>query len=446
MKQPSNIFGRRAILVALLAFLFFFAPLGNLAVGYFTNGSSATDLRLIIWGGWAALALSLGGLVLSVMGFFRRKERKGLPVVACILSALLLVLSGALIFSYHYMFHTLGQDESFNPKELHIATPKEDGSLELTPVPPEQTVSEEEVKKQLQKLELGHLVDETAPKEALAYMDRYDPVCYSVLLPGAENIRNYLLFGLDEVGSSDSILLISLDSLHKKVKMISLPRDSYAYLPQWGIYTKLTYAHSYGGASMAVGTVNYNLSMNVTDYVSVRLNDVEKMIDLVGGVTVNMGYAEWNYMTQCRIDGQQKFANLNQGPCHLDGEAAVYYMRLRETDTEIRRMERQREVLNALYQAALALPIEKYPELVRTGMELCSTSFDSYTLLSLMLEAIQGGYTLEQHGLVDLIPYWSGSFGPPDSYYLVFDWDHTADTLYRLIYEDYYVSGYSDLP
>ena len=97
------------------------------------------------------------------------------------------------------------------------------------------------------------------------------------------------------------------------------------------------------------------------------------------------------------------------------------------------------------YGEALVELAEKYPELVRTGMELCSTSFDSYTLLSLMLEAIQGGYTLEQHGLVDLIPYWSGSFGPPDSYYLVFDWDHTADTLYRLIYEDYYVSGYSDL-
>jgi hypothetical protein len=86
--------------------------------------------------------------------------------------------------------------------------------------------------------------------------------------------------------------------------------------------------------------------------------------------------------------------------------------------------------------------VEKFPDLVRGGMQMCTTSLDTYTILSLALEAIQNNYTLEQHGLVDLVEFWNGRFGPQNTYYLVFDWDYTADTLYRLIYEDYYISGY----
>lgn len=446
MNKKPNALGRWAILAALLSCIPFFAALGNLLPFNATSTPSGQDFRLVIAGAWAMLSLALCGLVLSVMGFFRKGERKGLSVWACTLSLLFLLFSGSLLFSYYYVFDAMNQDATFSEDELHVATTEADGMIDLTPEPPESTLPPEEVQKQLQILEMEHLVNEDAPKEALAYMDRYDPIYYSVLLPGAEKIRNYLLFGLDDVGSSDSILLISMDSLHKKIKMFSIPRDSYACIPQWGKYTKLTYAYRYGGASMAVGTFNYNLSMNVADYFTVRLDDVEDIIDLVGGVTVNMGHAEWSYMTQCRFDGQLKFAHLNKGPCHLDGEAAVYYMRLRETDSEVRRMERQREVLHALYTQVRCTPIEKYPELARSSMELCTSSMDSYSLLALALEAAMGGYTMEQYGLVDLIEYWAGSFGLPDSYYIVYDWDHTADTLYRLIYEEYYVSGYSDKP
>ncbi len=440
MNKKPNAFGRWAIVAALLSCILFLGVWGNLLLNYFKSVPSAQDIRLVIDGSWGALALALCGLVLSIIGFSRKGERKGLSVSACILSLLFLLLSCSFLILYYYLFFTLEQDTGFVQEDLHIATSQSGGEIDLTPEPPESTLPQEEVQKQLQILEMEHLVNEDAPKEALAYMDRYDPVYYSVLLPGADQIRNYLLFGLDEVGASDSILLISLDSLHKKVKMISIPRDSYACIPQWGSYTKLTYAYRYGGASMAVGTVNYNLSLNITDYISLELDEVEEVIDLVGGVTVNMGYAEWDYMTQCKFEG------LNVGPCHLDGAKATYYMRLRETDTEVRRMERQREVLNALYQKALQLPLEQYPDLVRSGMDMCTTSLDSYTLLSLLLEAVQGGYTLEQYGLVDLIEFWAGSFGLPDSYYIVFDWDYTADTLYRLIYEEYYVSGYSSKP
>ncbi len=436
MEKTPNRFGRWAITAALLSCVVFFAALGNLILRYAKGVSSTGDIRFVIIGTWITLALALFGMILSVLGFFRKGEKKGLSVVACILSFLFLLLSGALSFSYHYMFGTLEQDESFVEEDLHVATPREDGVIDLSPTPPETSLPPEEVKKKLQILQLEYLVDSDIPERALAYMDRYDPVKESILRPGAEQIRNYLLFGLDAVNSSDTVVLISVDSLHQKVKMFSLPRDTYVLIPQWGSYTKLTYAYSAGGAAMAVGTVNYNLSLNVTDYVSVKFDDVKTIIDYVGGVTVNMGYAEWDYMTQC------KFQGLSVGPCHLDGEAALYYMRLRETDSELRRTERQREVLSALYQSALQLPVEKFPELVRNGMELCTTSLDSYNLLGLLLEAVQGNYQLEQYGLTDLVEYWGGTFGAQEDFYVVYDLDYAADTLYRLIYEDYYISGY----
>lgn len=435
MKQPNR-FGRWAITTAILSCVLFFVALGNLALHYMNRTSTAGDIRFVIVGAQITLGLAAIGIVLSVISFFRRNEKKGLSVSACILSVLLLLLSGILTFSYHYMFGTLEQDGDFADKDLLVVSPEDGGVIDLSPVPPETVLPPEEVKQKLQILQMEHLVNWDIPERVLTYMDRYDPVQESILRPGSDQIRNYLLFGLDDVNSSDTVLLISLDSLHKKVKMFSLPRDTYVLIPQWGTYTKLTYAYSAGGAAMAVGTVNYNLSLNVTDYVSVKFDDVKTMIDYVGGVTVNMGYAEWDYMTQCRFEG------LTVGPCHLDGEAGLYYMRLRETDSELRRTERQREVLAALYQSALQLPVEQFPELVRKGMDLCTTSMDSYDLLGLLLEAMQGNYTLEQYGLLDLVEYWGGQFSSQEDFYVVYDLDYAADTLYRLIYEDYYISGY----
>ena len=433
-KKPNHL-GHWALTTALLSGLLLFVALGNLTLGTFSAG----DIRFAIVGAWLTVALALVGLALSVAGFFRKGEKKGLVGTACLISVVFLLLAGTMGVAYRYMFGTLKQDETFEQEDLYIVTPQEDGEIDLTPVPPETTLPPEEVKKKMQILELEYLVNEDIPEYVLSYMDRYDPVCYSVLQPEAEQVRNYLLFGLDDYNSSDSVVLVSLDSLHKKVKMFSLPRDSYVLIPEWGTYTKLTYAYSTGGPTMAVGTVNYNLSLNVRDYVSLKFDEVEQLIDLVGGVTVNMGYAEWEYMTECKVQG------LNVGPCHLDGKTAVFYMRLRETDSELRRMERQREVLYALYEAAMQLPVEKYPELVRSGMEMCTTSLDSYSLLSLLLEAVQGGYSLKQYGMLDLIEYWGGSFNDQGAFYVVYDLDYASDTLYRLIYEDYYTSGYSDI-
>ena len=434
MEKKANPFGSWAIILILLAYGLLFLAFSNLVRSYSQSASTAADIRFVITGTRVAFWIALLSLFLSIIGFLPRGLKKKAATAAFFLSALLLLVSGALVYSYDYMFSTLKQDESFHQEDLLVVSPREDGVIDLSPVPPGLPLPSGGDASQ--SVNMGQSVDLSVPDEVMAYMDRYEAKEDCILLPGSEKIRNYLLFGLDDVGSSDSILLVSVDPLHKKLKIFSLPRDSYAYIPKQDTYTRITYAYRYGGAAMAVAAVNYNLSLNITDYITLSLDEVQMVIDYVGGVTVNMGYTEWDYFTQCGFKG------LNVGECHLNGWEAMNYMRLREPDSEIRRMERQREVLHALYTAALQLPVEKFPDLVRGGMQMCTTSLDTYTILSLALEAIQNNYKLEQHGLVDLVEFWNGRFGPENTYYLVFDWDYTADTLYRLIYEDYYISGY----
>jgi len=182
-----------------------------------------------------------------------------------------------------------------------------------------------------------------------------------------------------------------------------------------------------------------NFKLNIRDYFTVHFGDVTALVDIVGGVDVYLESSELAYM---HASG---FPDLVLGSNHLDGKAALVYSRMRKSganDNEFVRTSRQREVLNSMYQSVKASSPTYYPELVNTFAKLCSTSVETEKLLSMMLEAVADGYTLENHALINMVDFWDGQFGPGNLYYLVYDLDAAGDMLYRTIYEDLYISGY----
>lgn len=395
----------------------------------------------------ASCAMAAVGFLLAVTTFFLRRQKKGFAVFGVILSLFALLISGGMIYGYHYIFGDVRQDADFNelPSEaIYVAQTEADGEIireteEITTVAPEviESIIEEDP---VEEIEWEHLTDDDIPEEARQRMDTERPTSSSYLLSGHEQISNYLLLGADDGNSSDAMIVLSLDRVHQKIKLISIPRDSYVLIPAWGTYAKLAYAYHWGGAEWAVGVVNRNFTFNISEYIAVDMEQLADIIDLAGGVDVDLDYAEVKYLSY-------NHSGIHYGLCHLDGAAAVTYARIRSSnasDNEIKRTGRQREVLMSLLDSAFEMPMTDYPEFIRACLGMCTTSFNNYELMSLCMEVLQGNYTVEQYALIDYVDYWGGVMGQEQYFYLVYDLDRASDALYRIVYEDLYVSGYDD--
>ena len=381
--------------------------------------------------------LSLGSLAAAVAAFFCRRQKNALAGLAAVLALLVFAVSFGATYAYRYMFGELTNDDAFHDidaSQLRVHEPEADGRIVRRTELPEQTLSPEEVlgRIDIEQVQWEDLTDKDIPPDALKKMNSAAPVNHSYLLEGADQISNFLLIGLDDYGSSDAMIIFSLDRVHHKIKMISLARDTYVMYPAWGKYGKLNYAYNFGGIEWTVATINYNFSLNITDYITVEMAELEKIIDLVGGVDIELTAAEAPYV------------RVPAGWNHLNGEQAVGYARIREMDREETRTGRQRKVLTSILNSVVTLPLTEYPSLIRGCLGLCQTSFSADELLALASEAALGGYAIEQYALVALVDYWGGQFGPGEHFYVVYDLNRASDTLYRLIYEELYISGYMD--
>ncbi|HOK17796.1 MAG TPA: LCP family protein [Caldisericia bacterium] len=167
---------------------------------------------------------------------------------------------------------------------------------------------------------------------------------------------NILLIGIDqryedENSRSDTNLLLSIDPNDKKITIVSLPRDTFCELPGYVGYQKLAHAHYYGGVPLLIKTVENILEIEIPFYVEVNFEGFVKMIDLIGGVTIDVE-KDMNYESR---SGDVKI-HLKKGLQHLNGEKALMYVRFRMDETgDVGRMERQQKFLKALIEQSLKI-------------------------------------------------------------------------------------------
>lgn len=158
---------------------------------------------------------------------------------------------------------------------------------------------------------------------------------------------------------SDAMMLLSFDKETKKTSLVSLPRDIYVELP--GIHTgKINELY-------VVGLTQKN-SLNFTEKVFSRITGVyidnaivfdfesfKGIVDTIEGVDVNLKKpfeekTQWGYGF-----------SLPAGPNHLDGQAALYYVRSRYSSNDFDRSRRQQEVMLAIKNKVLSLDLLKNP-------------------------------------------------------------------------------------
>lgn len=109
------------------------------------------------------------------------------------------------------------------------------------------------------------------------------------------NIKNIALFGVDSsdggYGRSDSILILTIDKINNELKLSSIMRDSYVYIPGYG-NDKITHAYAYGGPQLAIKTLNENFNLDIEDFATVDFESFPKIIDALGGIDINITQEE----------------------------------------------------------------------------------------------------------------------------------------------------------
>ncbi|MCY7486353.1 MULTISPECIES: LCP family protein [Paenibacillus] len=159
-----------------------------------------------------------------------------------------------------------------------------------------------------------------------------------------------LLIGTDErpgdKGRSDSLALVLVQPRSGTLSLLSIPRDTRTEIVGHHTVDKINHAYAFGGVPMTVATVEQLMKVPVHYYVKTNMNGFASMIDLLGGIEVENSHPFIE-------DG----ISIPQGKVTLKGKEALVYVRMRKQDPngDFGRMQRQRQVLQALLSKSAQL-------------------------------------------------------------------------------------------
>ena len=216
----------------------------------------------------------------------------------------------------------------------------------------------------------------------------------SEVLTGYTNIA---LFGVDardgklKAGAhSDVIMIASINNATEDVKLVSVYRDTYLDNTNEE-YRKATECYFYGGPERAINMLNKNLDLNIEDYVTVDFNAIATTVDALGGVDIDIQEDEVEHLNNYLVETSQvlgidSYENISgPGMQHLDGLHALSYCRIRyTTGDDFKRTERQRAVLQQLFEKAKTMDILTLNNLADELLDMCVTSMTLNEILALI--------------------------------------------------------------
>ncbi|NRQ36922.1 LCP family protein [Nonomuraea sp. NN258] len=157
--------------------------------------------------------------------------------------------------------------------------------------------------------------------------------------------QNLLKLGRESGQRTDTMMVIHLSEDHKKITVVSLPRDTWTTIPGKGEH-KINSAYQYGGPKLTLQTVEQATGLKINRYIEVNVLGFIDVVDSLGGVTV---------CTPVPINDPKTGLNLTAGTHQLLGAQALGYARTRATlRSDLDRIGRQQQVISALLDRALS--------------------------------------------------------------------------------------------
>ena len=212
--------------------------------------------------------------------------------------------------------------------------------------------------------------------------------------------RNVAIFGVDsraddygQGNRSDCIIIASINNESKEVRLVSVYRDTYVNIQGHGL-DKITHAYSYGEAPLAINTLNTNLDLNISEFVTVNFDSVSDAVDELGGVTINIENEEIKYINDY-IDATAKITHktanhiTSAGKQTLDGVQAVAYSRIRYTaGGDYKRTERMRNVIEAMTNKLKTKNVMEINNFLDAILPKVYTNISQKTIMSMIPDMI----------------------------------------------------------
>ena len=227
-----------------------------------------------------------------------------------------------------------------------------------------------------------------------------------------DNVVNILLIGIDgrtaDMDSKNSSqhgdvqIIVSINKDDGTIKLTSVLRDLYVTIPGYKSKNRINVAYKNGGGQLAMRTMNNLLELNIQHYVVINFYGLASIIDELGGIDIELTKQEAGAINTYLRKHPPKYDNQGKdykrvplekknGVQHLDGIQAVMYARLRSTDNDFKRTERQRHLLELLLGKVLdgGLDMNKLLGLLETCLPYAETNMSAKDMLNLAMGVLK---------------------------------------------------------
>ena len=258
----------------------------------------------------------------------------------------------------------------------------------------------------------------------------------------SDSVMNILLIGTDERTTkysknarADSMILVSINKELHTVRLVSLERGIGVPILDGelkGQYDLLTHIFRWGGADLLIQTVEHCFKINVDHYVRVNFAAVEKIVDTIGGISIEMSEKEAEGINLWTPEGKPR---VHAGQNRVNGETALNFARLRWIDSDWQRVARQRKVILAVVDELKHSDLKELNNLADTVLPLIQTNLTKMEITELILYApnfLKSEFdqmTIPKQGTYGGMGIRNGGGA------FAVDYEINNDLLYRFLYE-----------
>ena len=279
-----------------------------------------------------------------------------------------------------------------------------------------------------------------------------DPVQENEVMEG---FRNIALFGVDSRSGqlmkgtlSDCIIIASINQDTGEVKLVSVYRDTYLNLTNDSGYDKCNKAYSYGGAEQAIKMLNYNLDLDIREFVTIGFEGLTAVVDALGGVYLDVDEEELlhinSYQKTMAEDMKTEYTEVTHtGYQLLNGLQATAYCRIRyKKGNDFSRAASQREVIQAIIDQARKADVATLTKVVTEVSKYIYTSFSMEDVIA-MLGDLPKYSIVEEGGFPEATMRGSDTLGSKGSCVFAVDLEDNVKWLHEFLFgeTDYQPSG-----
>lgn len=259
------------------------------------------------------------------------------------------------------------------------------------------------------------------------------------IISDTEDITNILLMGedktgTDRLGTTDVMMLVSINTKTKKILMCSFLRDLYLKIPsdppsaRAGEYDGLNDANYFGGPMLTLATIKEHFNLDIQYYAKVNFKAFANVVDAIGGVEVSLSIPEIENINAHHkanaiyVGGTEYpivFLPLEEGEHKLNGAQALTYARIRNLDSDWKRTGRQRKIVSSMLKKVPDLSLGEMMEMLEVLLPQVSTNIPQEKLKKLIAALpAYSSYPIEQATVpADQKFYEVGYYMVPDLQY-----------------------------